>query len=59
LFKTWNGARTLYIFDEDHNPIGLTTATGLPSKGATRSKRQSDLRKQMAKVSRKQNRRKR
>jgi hypothetical protein len=59
LFKTWNGARTLYIFDEDHNPIGLTTTAGLPSKGATRSKRQSDRRKQMAKVSRKQNRRKR
>jgi hypothetical protein len=59
LFKTWNGSRTIYIFDEDQNPIGLTTTAGLPPKGFTKSKRQSDRRKQMAKASRRQNRRKR
>jgi hypothetical protein len=59
LFKTWNGSRTIYIFDEDQNPIGLTTTAALPPKGSTKSKRQSDRRKQMAKASRRQNRRKR
>lgn len=59
LFNTWNGGKTVYIFDEHTNPVGLTTTAHLQSKGATKSKQPSDRRKQMAKASRKQNRRQR
>jgi hypothetical protein len=58
-FKTWNGETTVYLFDEHENPVGLTTTVRLQSRGFTKNKRQSDQRKQMAKASRKRNRRKR
>jgi hypothetical protein len=58
-FKTWNGSKTVYIFDEDQHPIGLATAAHLKSSAGARHKRSSDRRKQMAKASRKRNRRKR
>ena len=58
-FKTWNSGKTLYIFDEDQNPIGLSTTSKLHATGAAKNKRASSRRKQMAKASRKQNRRKR
>ena len=58
-FKTWNGGKTVYIFDEDQHPIGLTTTARLQSTGSTKSKRSSDSRRRMAKASRKRNRRKR
>lgn len=58
-FKTWNGEKTVYLFDEDQNPIGLTTTARLQSKRFTKHKRPSDRRKQMARASRKRNRRKR
>ncbi len=58
-FKTWNGETTVYLFDEHENPVGLTTTAQLQSKGFTKNKRQSDQKRQMAKASRKRNRRKR
>jgi hypothetical protein len=58
-FKTWNGETTVYLFDEHENPVGLTTTARLQSKGFTKNKRPSDRRRQMAKASRKRNRRKR
>ena len=58
-FKTWNGETTVYLFDEHENPVGLTTTAQLQSRGFTKNTRQSDQRRQMAKASRKRNRRKR
>lgn len=59
LFKTWNGEPTVYLFDEHENPVGLTTTARLRPKAVTQTKRQPDRRRQMAKASRKRNRRKR
>lgn len=59
ILKTWNGEKTVYIFDENANPMGLTTTARLQSARGAKHKRSSDRRKQMAKTSRKQNRRKR
>ena len=58
-FTTWNGEPTVSLFDEHANPVGLTTTARLQSQGVTQTKRQSDRRRQMAKASRRRNRRKR
>ena len=59
ILKTWNGDKTVYIFDEHTNPTGLTTTARLQSAGGAKHRRPSARRKQLAKASRKQNRRKR
>ena len=57
--KMWNGETTVYLFDEHENPIGLTTTARLQATGSTKTKRQTNRTRKMAKASRKQNRRKR
>ncbi len=59
LLKTWNGAKTVYILDEDKTAIGLATTDQVRPTSPAKAKRSTNRRKKMAKASRKQNRRKR
>lgn len=64
LFKTWNGERTLYIFDDRQRPVGMETMAqedALHEKradGRRKARTHKKRKKTMAKRSRKQNRRK-
>jgi hypothetical protein len=63
--KTWNGERTVFILDEDENLVGVTNPGMIDRRGARAQAAPSHLaekarkKRQMAKQSRKRNRRKR
>ena len=55
LFETWNGKKTVYIFDENHKVLGLSAA---PLKSHSQhSTKKNQKKKQIAKQSRRKNRR--
>jgi len=63
-FRTWNGGETIYVFDENENPIGIATRSEIQGQQHTQRKQirlQHEKRKaqrKRAKQSRRQNRRK-
>jgi len=61
-FDTWNGKKVVYVFDEDEHIVGLRTIDSLRDRSTTLRKSTNALMKarhkrQMAKISRRRNRR--
>ncbi len=56
LFQTWNSKQVTYIFDENQNILGLSTSP-IKSHSHSSKKRKNQKRKQIAKQSRRKNRR--
>lgn len=55
-FRTWNGKDAIYVFDEDKNPLGISTHGPSADLRPIVKKHKSKQRNKMAKLSRKRNR---